>query len=294
MFGYSLEKPWQNSAYLTDLFKHLEKSGIDLDCFHTETGPGVWEIPIKHSSALKLADNVQLTKYLIKSIAHCHGITASFMAKPWNDLPGCGGHIHLSIVDSAGKNVFAQDEEFLHHFMAGILQGLSDLTPLFAPTINSYKRLDLRFWAPAIIGWGEDNRLAAVRLVRPKDAPESTRIEIRVTGADANPYLALAAILKSGIYGVRCKVPLPGPLSSDEIVIPNTESILGAISRNGYQVLPDCLRLATERMVAEGSMARKIFSKEFVDHYGMTRLHEVKLFDGSVTEWERKRYFETT
>lgn len=290
MFGYSPLRPLQRSAYVQDILACSQRSGIQLDCFHTETGPGVYEAALLHAPALQAADNCLLFKQLlIKSIAHHHGLTASFMAKPWEDLPGCGGHCHVSLEDEQGNNAFTKDPQLLEHFVAGILLCLPDILPLLVSTVNGYKRLDLRYWAPVAVGWGEDDRLAAVRLIGRET--NASRVEIRVPGADLNSYLALAAILRAGALGVRDQLPLGPPLQTN--CLGNYERIMEAIGNGQLTVLPATLRVATERMLSPNSMARKIFPASFLDHYGMTRWHEIKLAESAVTDWDRRRYLET-
>lgn len=303
MGGYCPLRPWENALYIRDLLQACTKSDVLVECFHTETGPGVLEAALKHRLALAAADNCQLLKWLVKTVARHHGITASFMAKPWDGLPGCGGHIHTSLVrlsqntnNSSSssvtlENAMAKDTLLKEQFIAGILHCLPDLMPFFAPTINSYKRLDLRYWAPILVGWGRDNRLAVLRLIESEQEPASTRVEVRIGGADLNPYFALAAILEAGLFGIREKLKLPPPLDASRLH-PNTD-LLMEIQRLGYEALPTTLTEAVHRMMRPESVAHRLFPPELIEHFGMTRLHELKTFESTVTEWERRRYFET-
>ena len=223
------------------------------------------------------------------------------MAKPKEGLPGNSGHMHCSIVDATtGKNLFyrgskddkpdypdlAYVSDMGRHFLAGILDGLPDVMPIVAPTVNSYKRLVENFWARVTVSWGLEHRAASIRLIAPPTAPsKATRFEIRVAGADTNPSLVLAAILA---LGWRCvekeleiKVP---PLGKGEDV--------GGKNDKGVR-LAKSLKEATATFMREGSVAREIFGDEFVEHYGGTREHEVRLWDEAVTDWEVRRYLET-
>lgn len=223
------------------------------------------------------------------------------MAKPKEGLPGNSGHMHISIVDSStGQNLLARPDpdpsprypditglsDLGRHFLAGILDGLPDVMPMVAPTINSYKRLVENFWAPVTVSWGLEHRAASIRLIAPPTAkPTATRLEIRVAGADANPYFVLAAILALGWRGVEKKLQIPcPPLGKGEDVGGDTDI--------GIR-LAKSLREANERFMRLGSIAREVFGDEFVEHYGGTRDHEVRLWDEAVTDWEVRRYIET-
>ena len=214
------------------------------------------------------------------------------MAKPKEGLPGNSGHIHLSVVDKSGKNLFSREEEdkdarwpdeqylsdFGRHFLAGILDGLPDVMPLVAPTVNSYKRLVENFWAPVTVSWGFEHRSASIRLIGPPTtSAKAMRLEIRVPGADASPHLAMAAALGLGIRGVEKKLDISVPaLGKSEAA--------GSTSDQGTR-LAKSLKEANERFMREGSIAREILGDEFVDHYGGTREHETRLWEEAVTDW---------
>ena len=214
------------------------------------------------------------------------------MAKPREGLPGNSGHMHVSIVDKDGKNLFYRGSEDpdppypdLAHlsdmgrqFLAGLLDGLPDIMPIVAPTVNSYKRLVENFWAPVTVSWGLEHRAASIRLIAPPTAsPKSTRFEVRVPGADANPFYVLAAILALGWRGVEkemeIKVP---PLGKGENV--------GSASDRGAR-LAKSLKEANAQFMRKRSVAREVFGDEFVDHFGGTREHEIRLWDEAVTDW---------
>lgn len=214
------------------------------------------------------------------------------MAKPKQGLPGNSGHMHLSIVDKKGKNLFAREtpdddaqwpditglSDLGRHFLAGLLEGLPDVMPLLAPTINSYKRLVENFWAPVTVSWGLEHRAASIRLIAPPTSkPGATRFEIRVSGADTNPYFVLAAVLALGWRGVEKKLEIPvPPLGKGEEV--------GSAADKGTR-LAKSLKEANERFMREGSIAREVFGDDFVEHFGGTREHEVRLWDEAVTDW---------
>jgi glutamine synthetase len=200
--------------------------------------------------------------------------------------------MHISVVDKDGKNLFFREKkdenpkwpDIAHlsdlgrHFLAGVLEGLPDIMPLVAPTVNSYKRLVENFWAPVTVSWGLEHRAASVRLISPPTAkPGATRLEVRVPGADANPYFVLSAILALGWRGVEKKLELTlPPLGKGEDV--------GGKADPGER-LAKSLKDATAKFMRPESIAREVFGDDFVDHYGGTREHEVKLWDEAVTDW---------
>lgn len=200
--------------------------------------------------------------------------------------------MHVSIVDKSGKNLFYRGSEdpdppypdLAHlsdlgrHFLAGLLDGLPDIMPIVAPTINSYKRLVENFWAPVTVSWGLEHRAASIRLIAPPTAsPKATRFEVRVAGADANPHLVLAAILALGWRGVkkRIEIGVP-PLGKGQDI--------GGEADKGVR-LAKSLKEATATMTRKGSVAREVFGDEFVEHFGGTREHEVRLWEEAVTDW---------
>ncbi|KAH7906371.1 glutamine synthetase guanido kinase [Hygrophoropsis aurantiaca] len=306
MHGYSLLRTQLNNDYFNELFDASLNFGIPIEGHHTETGPGVYETALAYTSALRMADNAILFKYLAKSIGMKHGVLPSFMAKPWGNLPGCSGHVHVSLKNSKGSNIFAvtpselkggrsnatnDDTKYLseegEYFLAGILDGLPDIMPTLVPTINGYKRLvgGEAFWAPNAVTYGYDSRAASVRIISPPSVPPSaTRFEIRVPGADMNPYLALSAIFLLGMRGIEKKLPLSvKPVSAYQ----NNPEL-----RQEVSMLPHTLEEATDRMMRPDSVAREVFGDEFVDHFGGTRQNEVKLWNQAVTNWEVERYLE--
>jgi glutamine synthetase len=284
MFGYSLLRLNQNREYVNALMDEMLAFGVPIEGLHTETGPGVMEAAIVYSDPLEAADRATLFKTASKEIARRFGIMPTFMAK-WNaELPGSSGHVHQSLWDRQGKkNLFfdargeGQMSKLFEHYVAGQLACLPDFLPLFAPTVNSYKRLVEGAWAPTKANWGFDNRTCELRII--SGGAKSTRIETRVNGADSNPYLAVAAALASGLHGIREELKLaPG------------------VRGNGYAdskavVLPGNLWDATQRF-KKSKLARSFFGDEFVDHFAASREWEYRQYARAVTSWELKRYFE--
>jgi len=285
MFGYSLLRLGQSRAYVNALFDEMAAFGVPIEGLHTETGPGVMEAAILYGPALESGDRAVLFKSGAKEIGHRFGILPSFMAK-WNaDLPGCSGHIHQSLWDAAGKkNLFhdprdpAQMSALFKSYLAGQLRALPELLPLYAPTVNSYKRLVEGAWAPTRANWGVDNRTTALRVI--PGGAKATRVETRVGGSDANPYLALAAAIGSGLWGIEQKLKLDA----------------AAVTGSGYAdatapALPRNLAEATERFQSS-AVARDLFGDAFVDHFATSRRWEWRQYSKAVTDWERRRYFE--
>ena len=283
MFGYSVLRSTLKNSFFSDLFDLLKKFGVPLEGLHTETGPGTYEAAITYSGILEAADRAVLFKTAVKEIAYKHGIMATFMAKINENLPGCGGHVHQSLW-KGNENVFYHEKDpqkisnILRHYIAGQLYCLPYILPMYAPTINSYKRLVEGAWAPTTLTWGIDNRTVALRVL--PGGKKSARLETRVIGADVNPYLAMAACLASGLYGVKNKIELKQ----------------AATTGNGYRdyshgTMPRTLEEATIKMKSS-AVAKEIFGEAFVDHFVQTREWEWKQHLKAVTDWEYKRYFE--
>ena len=285
MFGYSILRSSLQHSYFNDLFDLLKKFNVPLEGLHTETGPGTYEAAINYSEIVEAADRAVLFKTSVKEIAYRHGCMATFMAKINENLPGCGGHVHQSLWDMKGKkNLFYNEKDGMNissvfkSYIAGQMYCMPFILPVFAPVINSYKRLVEGAWAPTTLTWGIDNRTVALRVL--SGSHKSCRLETRVIGADVNPYLAMAAALASGLYGIKNKMKLKQP----------------ATVGNGYSdfsngTLPKTLDEATQ-MMKQSAIAKEIFGEKFVEHFVQTREWEWRQHLKAVTDWEYKRYFE--
>ena len=284
MFGYSLLRSNQNQPFFAAVMQEMAAFGVPIEGLHTETGPGVLEAALLYGDALTAADRALLFKSGVKEIGHRFGIMPSFMAKWKASLPGCSGHVHQSLNDSRGHNVFFDAAAPYHmspvfrSYLAGQMKLMGALLPCYAPTINSYKRLVEGAWAPTKVNWGVDNRTVALRVI--SGSSKSTRLETRVIGADVNPYIAMAAAIGSGLWGIQEALELPS----------------GPIAGNGYrdetaEVLPSNLAEATERLDGSG-VARTLLGDAFVDHFVATRRWEWRQYQAAVTDWELERYFE--
>lgn len=283
MFGYSILRSSLKSEFFNDLFDLMGKFDVPLEGLHTETGPGVYEAAILYDDILTAGDRAVLFKSGVREIAYRHGLVATFMAKWREDLPGCSGHIHQSLWDEKNNLFHSDDDELamsdlMKSYVAGQLFCLPHILPMYAPTINSYKRLVEGAWAPTTLTWGRDNRTTALRVLTGSE--KSSRLETRVCGSDCNPYLAMSAALASGLYGIRKGLKLDQP------------RVIG----NGYEEfrygkLPRNLAEATEAM-KQSDLSRELFGEGFVDHFTRTREWEWREFSKAVTDWEMKRYFE--
>lgn len=282
MFGYSWLREGQHSDMVDALWQGAAAYGIPIEGFHTETGPGVYEAALRYQEALRMADNAALFKVAAKEILGRRGLMPTFMAK-WNaELPGSSGHLHQSLWKD-GKNAFydaAKPDGFSdvgQSYLAGQLALMPELTALYAPTVNAYKRYVPGVWAPLTATWGLENRTCAIRAIR--GGEKGTRYEYRQTAADINPYVAIATCLAAGLHGV------------DQKLVPPPQSRGDASSTTAAAHLPRTLREAKDRLAASEA-AKKILGAGFVDHYVRTRDWEVRQFERAVTEWELRRYFE--
>lgn len=291
MCGYSVLRPLHNQDFYYNAFDWLKQFKVDVESWHTESGPGVFEAAVMYKEAKEMGDRATLFKTSMKQIGLKHNVMTSFMAKPYGDKPGCSGHMHFSLKDNkTGDNLFAIGEpsetvpqmtKTMEYFLAGVLHGLPSILAILAPTINSYKRLVENYWAPVSVSWGIDSRHSAVRvIVPPSTSASASRLEVRVPGADINPHLALAAVLRCGYWGIKTKQSLPtGPSNS-----------AGEVA--GNKRLARTLQEATQEMDKKDSVARKCLGDEFVNHYVSTRNHEWNLWQNAVTDYELKRYME--
>ncbi|HEY1339212.1 MAG TPA: glutamine synthetase family protein, partial [Bryobacteraceae bacterium] len=281
MFGYSILRASQNSELVLDFIDQLAGFNIPLEGFHTETGPGVYEAAIAVDEGVPAADKATLFKTAVKEIAARHSITPTFMAKWSADLPGSSGHIHQSLASvKNGDNLFHSGNgasATMRHYIGGLAHHLPEMMAMIAPTVNSYKRTVPGTWAPINATWGEDNRTTAIRSIA--GSPKSTRVELRLSAADMNPYLAMAASIAAGVEGVQRAIE-PQPATTNAYEQANAPS------------LPRDLAEATCRF-RDSALARDWFGDEFVEHYARTREWEVRQYQRAVTDWELARYFES-
>ena len=284
-FGYSLLRSAVHSEFYNLLLDSCRTMDMALEGLHEETGPGVLEAAIAVSDGISAADKAALFKAFTKVLAQRAGMMATFMAKWSPDWPGQSGHIHLSLGDESGGAVFHDPDapqgmsQTMRHFLGGQQRLMPELLALLAPTVNSYRRLIPGFWAPTEASWGIDNRTCALRVI--PGSAKSQRIECRVSAADANPYLALAAALAAGLWGVA------------EQVEPEAAVVGNAYDQRSPErlALPATLGEAAQRLKAS-KVARELFGDPFVDHFAATREWEEREFRKHISDWELERYFE--
>ena len=286
MFGYSVLRSSVHHELHHELMTTMEEMDIAIEGLHTETGPGVLEAAIRYDAAERAADKGALFKTFTKVLAQRRGLMATFMSKWSSDYPGQSGHIHISLRDSAnGHNAFFDPDgeqgmsQLLRHFIAGQQQLMPQLLAMVCPTINSYRRLVPGMWAPTNSNWGIENRTTALRAI--PSGPKGTRVEYRVAPADANPYLAIAAALASGLYGIEHELEPPPACEGNAYDDPG----------EGALPLPQSLREAATAL-RNSEAATELFGATFVDHFASTREWEDREARKAVTDWDLARYFE--
>ena len=285
MFGYSWLRAGQHQALVDDILGTCEAYDIEIEGLHTETGPGVWEAALRYDDVLAAADKGALFKTTLKQICARHDLSVTFMAK-WNaDMPGSSGHIHQSLWDAGGQiNLFAAAgsdklSETGLHYLGGLVTLAPELTALYSPFVNSYKRYVPGVWAPLNSSWGIENRTCGSRVILGQ-SDHATRIELRQTAADINPYIAMAACLGSGLYGIANRIDPPA-------------MTVGDATSGGDPALPLPLTLEAAVGKLRGSKAaRQALGEEFVDHFIRSRDWECREYRKAVTDWELRRYFE--
>ncbi len=284
-FGYSVIRNTVHSDFYREMLDGCEAMDMSLEGLHEETGPGVLEAAIGVDEGLSAADKAALFKTFTKVMAQKMGLMATFMAKWSSDWPGQSGHIHISLTDAKGKNVF-YDAKKPHTmsdkqrwFIGGQQKMMREILAMISPTVNSFTRLIPGFWAPTTASWGIENRTCALRVIA--GSPKAQRVEYRIAAADANPYLALAASVASGLWGIENKVEPTDPLEGNayEKTMPKR---LG---------LPTTLWEAAQNLKASKA-ARDYLGDEFVDHFAASREWEEREFRRHITDWEMERYFE--
>ena len=293
MFGYSLLRSSVHSDLYQEILKMSLVMDFPLESLHTETGPGVLEAAIGVDEALNSADKAVLFKTFMKVLAQRKNLMATFMAKWSEKYPGQSGHIHCSLVDLENKPVFWNEggsgmSELMTNFLGGLQKYSREFMAMIAPTTNSYKRLCVGAWAPINMTWAKENRTTGFRVI--EGSPDSQRIENRLAGADANPYLALAATFAAGFLGIKERLQPTEPTSGEAYTMKTDEA---------YKV-PSTLLEAAE-LFKKSQAGRSIWGDQFVDHFSASRIWEYEQFlknkplfekEQTISSWELERYFE--
>ena len=263
--------------FFSEVYACMAALGLPRDTFMHEMGVSQFEINLLHGDALLLADQTFLFKHLLKEVALKHGLTVVCMAKPLAHTAGSSMHIHQSVVEvDTGRNVFSDETgeptATFRHFIGGQQAGMADFTALFAPNVNSYQRLCHPYASPNNACWSHDNRAAGLRI--PASCAVARRVENRLPGADANPYLAIAASLAAGLHGIEHQLE-PTAAIQGEFDVPEALS------------LPCTLHAALERL-KRSHLAIELFGKEFIEGYIASKTLELTSFYDEITPWERR------
>jgi glutamine synthetase len=279
--SYSLTEIGRYAEFVSELVPALEGLGIELSAVHTEAGPGLLELNLGPRRGLRAADDAALVKFAVKELAASMGLRASFLAKTAPGEEGSSGHIHLSCWDGE-TNAFAAPDatdpvpSVFGSAIAGVVEHLPAASLLLNPNVNSYKRLVPGWFAPINATWGYENRSCAVRAIR-SDRPELWRFECRRPGADANPYLALAAVAASAADGIRNKAEPPPPIEGDAYALTDLPELPGSLE-------------AALRAFDDDKVLRSGLGEGFSEYFATSRAWELKAWRETVTEWERQRY----
>src|SRR4030095_2161070 len=282
---YHLRAGTREEPVVGELVRALVQSGIPMEGSKGEWGPGQQELNLEYGDLLEQADHNVLAKHAAKEIAYSKGLAVTFMAK-WDErAAGSGLHQHISLWDATGEaNVFPGEgrlggiacADAFRFFLGGVLAHAAELTAFWAPSVNSYKRFQSASFAPTTIAWSVDNRTAGIRVV---GEGETLRIECRIPGADANPYIAWAATLAAGLAGIAGRIDPPPPLRGD------------VYAAKALPRVPESLREAIG-LLESSRLAKEAFGEDVVAHYLHFLRTEQRKFDEVVTSWERERFFE--
>ncbi|WP_417228531.1 glutamine synthetase family protein [Amphritea sp.] len=278
---YSIDEMDGLSAFFAEVREVCEIQGVPADTIISELGPGQFEINLLHvNDPLLAGDQAIMFKRLIKGISRKHGYSSTFMAKPYTDKSGNGFHVHFSLLDEAGNNIFdnggEEGTDILKNAVAGLMHTMSDSMLIFAPHLNSYRRFMAGAHAPTFASWGYENRTVAIRV--PESPCQARRIEHRVSGADANPYLVLAAVLAGALYGIENKLMPPAPIEGDAYVEGDQEL-----------VLPNKWDVATE-LFAHSNVLESYLGEEFIRVFSAAKRQEQRKINEQISDIEYESY----
>jgi glutamine synthetase len=272
---YGLEAINEYEDLIENIYEFAEQAELQIDTLIHESGTAQLEINFNHGQPVGLADQVLLFKRLVRQVALSHKVYATFMAKPMSEQPGSAMHIHQSVIDSGnGRNIFSladgRDSPAFRHFIGGLQKYLPQVVPLFAPNVNSYRRMHPSFAAPINLQWGYDNRTCGLRV--PLSDGQNRRVENRLPGADANPYLAITASLVCGYMGMMEKI-----------------EPTDAVDGNAYhwaRTIPRTLEEALDRF-SNCAPVRDLLGNSFFDVFAVIKTAELEAYRGVISSWER-------
>lgn len=281
---YSIDELDEYADFLSDVIESARAQNLPADTIVAESAPGQFEINLHHVDCpLTSCDNVTLLRRVIKNVAYDHEMDTTFMAKPYADQAGNGMHLHISLLDEQGNNVFALDpdtdrpNDTMRWALGGLLEAMEDYLAILCPNINSYRRFGQGFYVPTWPCWGIENRTTALRV--PGGEPEATRIEHRLAGTDANPYLLMAAMLAAIHFGITHRIEPPPPIEG-----------------NAYDQqelsLPGNLRDALRELESSGMM-REYFGDDFLRIFIACKEHELEQFEHTISDLEYTWYLHT-
>ncbi|WP_171059508.1 glutamine synthetase family protein [Arthrobacter crystallopoietes] len=284
-YTYHVYRSSMDQEFLSRWSEHLGNAGVYVESLNPETGPGQYEINTRYTDAMAAGDEAFMYKNAIKELAALDGKTASFMALPRAAWAGSSCHLHQSLWSTlTGDPLFAEESRDLRlsktgaNYIAGVLATLQEFAPLYWPTINSYRRARPYSWAATTQTWGYDNRSTALRVVG--EDRHSFRLENRMGGADVNPYIAIAASLAGGLYGIENKLDAPAHYPGDAYADPSLKK------------LPQNLGTALN-LFEESAIAREYLGDDFVNHYTAMKRSEIAQAEAHVSDWEVTTYIET-
>lgn len=279
---YELRGSSEVRKFGQELIELLSQAGLRIRVHHHEVSPNQLEVSFKPSSVKDTADSVILAKYIVKNLAESLGYTATFMAKPIEELSGSGMHLHISLW-SDGRNVFNNNSgisEEAKHFIGGIIEHGRSLAALVSPTVNSYKRLIPGFEAPTVLAWGYRNRSAVVRIPY-INSINDVRIEFRAPDPTANPYIAIAATLMAGLDGLRRKLEPGVPMDVELYKLSERD-----IRSRGLKSLPRSLSEALDSLEADNEYLKPVFPRELIEKYIEVKKAEARALESRVTPGE--------
>ena len=281
-YCYSMDRADELENVIGGIRHALERSGIEVEASNVEYGPSQIEINLKYDDALTMVDKTILFRHIVRRVARQNNLHATFMAKPINGGAGSGMHVHLSLTDNKGKNLFAAKDsshvvhsDLMRKFLTGVLKHNLELQIIAQPTQNDYKRIVDYSFSPTQVCWGLDNRLVGVRCIT--DAGPGTRMEVRWAAADSNPYLVAQGYLQAGLDGIRNEYDLIDQTIGDA----HLDESLVRFATNMRDSLAN---------FSSSSWALECFGKDFVENFTIMQQNEMAAFAAWVTDWETQRY----